>query len=71
MKYNSAVNYRVQEVHKESLQDWANKEGISLSQLLVIITTCQGPEVLVNKVLSDYILKIRTRLGLPQRPSTE
>jgi hypothetical protein len=66
MKYNSAVNYRIQDTHKESLQEWANKEGISLSQLLVILTTCEGPEALVNKVLSDYIPKVQTRLSLTQ-----
>lgn len=64
---NSAVNYRMQFSQKETLQEWADREGITLSRLLVILTTCQGPPALVNKILAEHIVKIFTRLNLPEQ----
>jgi hypothetical protein len=67
MNKNSAVNYRMHFAHKESLQEWADREGITLSRLLVILTTCKGPPALVNKILVEHITKMFTSLGLPDQ----
>jgi len=63
----SAVNYRMHYAQKETLQEWADREGITLSRLLVILTTCEGPPALVNKILVEHIAKIFTSLNLPEQ----
>jgi hypothetical protein len=61
------INYRTRSAQKEYLQEWADRERITLSRLLVILTTGQGPPALVNKILVEHIAKIFTSLNLPEQ----
>ncbi len=65
MSKKSTVTMRLPHDHKESFKAWADRLGISLTQLYTILVGQAGPKALNKLVLTEFADKHLQRLGLP------
>lgn len=65
MPKKSTLTMRVTVDHKESFKAWADRLGISLTQLYMVLVGQVGPESLNKLVLTEFACKHLQRLGLP------
>lgn len=56
---------RVHVDHKETMQAWADRLKLSLTQLYMVLTCQAGEQELNRLVLTEFSLKQMQRLGLP------
>lgn len=65
MAKKETVQMRVHVNHKETMQDWADRLGLSLTQLYLVLTCQAGEHDLNRLVLTEFACKQLQRIGLP------
>lgn len=63
MRKDNVIQIRISSTDKNDMKEWAKKEGVSLTTLIGILTTCQGPPAQVVKILSEHAARVSNALN--------